>query len=290
MIQALLCLFLSMLSIQWGASLAKMLFPEVGPGGLGALRLLFSALILFVWARGWKHFGFYRKNWKGLALFGGSLGFMNLTFYYALELIPQGLAVALEFTGPLVVAVLSSRKLVDYIWVFLAAIGIILCLPFEGLETSVHLGGVLLALTAGLFWGLYIVFGKRISTQASSLVLLSGSMFWAALVVVPWGFAVSEPLGWSQRIWFLGIVIAFFSSAFPYTLEMVALKNLSAKTFGILMSFEPVMASLMGFVLLDEKLTLVQQIAIACVVVATWGATTTQRRTNRDNPVLQNQQ
>lgn len=117
MIQALCFLFLAMLSIQWGASLAKLLFPAIGPGGLGALRLLFSALILFVAARGWRHGSFYKTHWKGLALFGGSLGFMNLTFYYALQLIPQGLAVALEFTGPLAVAVFASRRALDYIWV-----------------------------------------------------------------------------------------------------------------------------------------------------------------------------
>lgn len=267
-----------MLSIQWGASFAKMLFPQIGPGGLGALRLFFSSIILFLAAQGWKQFGFYKKHWKGLALFGCSLGLMNLTFYYALELIPQGLAVALEFTGPLMVAVFSSRRALDFLWVLLAATGIVLCLPFEGLNASVHLGGVLLALIAGAFWGLYIVFGKRISTHGSSLVLLSGSMFWAALMVVPLGFLVSDVSSWESNIWIQGIVIAFFSSTLPYTLEMMALKNLASKTFGVLMSFEPVIASLMAFVMLGEKLTLLQQIAIACVVIATFGVTTTQQK------------
>ena len=277
MIQSITLLLVAMLSIQGGASFAKMLFPEIGPGGLTALRLFFSALMLFLAARGWRHLNFYKFHWKGLALYGASLGLMNLTFYYALKLIPLGLAVALEFTGPLMVAVLSSRRALDYIWVLLATIGIVLCLPFEGLHTRVHLGGVGLALIAGLFWALYIVFGKKISDKGSSLQLTSGAMIWGAIAVVPWGIAVSEVSSWSSKIWLQGILIAFFTSALPYTLEMMALKKIPTKTFGVLMSMEPVMASLVGFIVLSEKLTWIQQLAIACVVLATFGVSMTHK-------------
>lgn len=267
----------SMLSIQFGASVAKQLFPLAGVGGTTALRVSFSAILLFIVSRAWQaRFSF--KSLLPIAAYGMSLGLMNLLFYFSLERIPLGIAVALEFTGPLVVAVFSSRKAIDYIWVLLAALGIYLILPQADLEGALDPIGITYALAAGFFWALYILFGKSAGKLGGSLHVTSWGMVFAALVCLPAGLLVDGSEKVLNPQWIpMGILVAILSSALPYSLEMRALKNLPTKTFGILMSLEPAVATLMGFLFLKEYLTVQQGLAIACVILASLGSAVTAR-------------
>lgn len=267
----------SMLSIQFGASVAKQLFPLAGAAGTTALRVSFSAVILFLVSRAWQA-RFTFRNLLPIAAYGMSLGLMNLLFYFSLERIPLGIAVALEFTGPLAVAVLSSRRAVDYIWVLLAALGIYLILPHADLDSALDPVGIFYALAAGFFWALYIVFGKSAGKLGGSLHITSWGMAFAALVCLPAGLLVDGPAKVLDPQWIpMGILVAILSSALPYSLEMRALKNLPTKTFGILMSLEPAVATLMGFLFLKEYLTLQQGLAIVCVILASLGSAVTAR-------------
>lgn len=271
MLKSVLILLLAMASIQTGASLAKGLFPVLGAAGTSALRLLFATLILWIVFRPWRH-PFTRQQIGKLFLYGASLGFMNLLFYFALERIPLGIAVALEFTGPLVIAVLGSKRKTDYLWALLAAVGIFLLLPdvkTGGLDPV----GILFALGAGFFWGTYIFFGRRVSLELPGSVAASGGMAVAALVVVPWGFATGGSQFLDSSIIPLGLAVAFLSSALPYSLEMISLKNIPMRTFGVLMSLEPAIGALAGLFILREALTMPQWLAIACVVVSSLGST-----------------
>lgn len=271
----------SMLSIQFGASIAKQLFPLAGAGGTTALRVSFSAILLFTISRAWQA-RFSSRDLLSIAAYGMSLGLMNLLFYFSLERIPLGVAVALEFTGPLAVAVFSSRRAVDYTWVLLAALGIYLILPQADLEGALDPIGIFYALAAGFFWGLYIIFGKSAGKLGSSLHITSWGMVFAALVCLPAGLLVDGSAKVLNPQWIpMGILIAILSSALPYSFEMRALQNLPTKTFGILMSLEPAVATLMGFVFLKEYLTLQQGVAIICVILASLGSAVTASSSNK---------
>ncbi|WP_415062437.1 EamA family transporter [Bdellovibrio sp.] len=267
---------MAMFSIQYGASVAKQLFPLAGAAGTTALRVSLSALILLVVAKVWKH----KISWRSvpmIAAYGASLGCMNLLFYFALEKIPLGIAVALEFTGPLAVALLSSKKIVDLIWALLAAMGIYLILPLTPNNSNLDVMGVIFALGAGLFWGLYIVFGKSAAKSGNSLQVTAWGMAFAAMVTVPFGVLLNGSQIADVSLLPMGILVAILSSALPYSLEMKALRNLPMKSFGILMSLEPVVATLMGFLFLQESLSFHQWIAIVCVMLASAGSTISHR-------------
>src|SRR5690606_9800556 len=180
----------------------------------------------------------------------------NYSFYFALERIPLGIAVALEFTGPLAVAVFSSKKKMDYLWVLLAAVGIVLLLPLKISSHSLDPLGMLFALVAGLCWALYIIFGKQAGNALSGGVASSMGMLIAALVVLPFGLFADGMRLFRPSALPLAFMVAFLGSAFPYTLEMFSLKKMPARTFGILMSLEPEVASFMGLIFLSENLTL----------------------------------
>lgn len=266
---AIACLLLAMVTIQSGASIAKQLFPHVGPEGTTAYRLGFSALILCLIFRPWRHLP---KNWRPVILYGLSLGIMNLTFYYAIERIPLGIGVALEFTGPLAVALFSSRRKRDYLWVALALAGILLLLPNMGEVDGLDPIGVLLALTAGACWAGYILFGKKSGGHGSGGATVAIGMSVGAFAVVPVG-VISQGaalLDWSLIP--LGIAIGLLSSALPYSLEMVALKKMPAQGFSIMMSMEPAIAALAGLVILGELLSGWQWLAIFMVIAASLGS------------------
>jgi len=271
MLKSILILLFAMASIQFGASQAKILFPVLGAAGTTLMRLVFASLIMAIVFRPWKI-----KFSKNLIFYGLSLGLMNLSFYYALERIPLGIAVALEFTGPLAVAIFSSRKTVDYLWAILAGIGIVLLLPFEATEKSLDLLGIFFALFAGLCWALYIVFGKRAGNDLKGGEASTMGMLVAAAVVIPFGLVIDGPKLFNPSVLPLILVVAFFGSALPYTLEMFALKKMPQRTFGVLMSLEPAMASLMGFIFLTEALTMTQWSAILCVIISSLGSTLSQ--------------
>lgn len=273
MLKSVLILILAMISIQFAASQAKQLFPVLGVAGTSALRLLFASIILMIVFKPWRT----RFN-QSVLIYGGSLGLMNLSFYFALQRIPLGICVALEFMGPLGVAIFSSRKKVDLLWALLAGTGIILLLPGETAVTRLDPIGMILALLAGLFWGLYIVFGKKAGNAISGGVAASAGMLVAAIIVLPVGLGMDGGKMLTLSALPLALMVAVFGSALPYSLEMVALKNMPSQTFGVLMSLEPAVAALMGLIFLGETLTLLQWAAVSCVIISSLGSTLTQAR------------
>lgn len=271
-----LLLLLSMLSIQSGASLAKSLFPVIGAPAVTALRLLLGTLILFFIFKPWR-LKFTRKSIMPLFLYGLSLGAMNYLFYLALETIPLGIAVALEFTGPLAVAMFSSRRAIDFLWIILVIAGLGLLLPIGDNIHGLDPLGILYALGAGVGWALYIVFGQRAGKGYGAATVSIGSLV-AAFIFVPIGMLQSSPdIMFSWSILPIALAIAILSTAFPYTLEMIALTRLPAKTFGTLMSLEPCMGAFIGIIFLHEHLTLIQWIALAFIVLASIGSTATMK-------------
>jgi inner membrane transporter RhtA len=264
----ILALLGSMVSIQVGAALAQHLFPVVGAPGTTALRVGLAALILLAIRRPSLK-GLTGANWRALLLYGASLGLMNLCFYLALRTIPLGVAVAVEFVGPLVVAAASHRSRLDILWLVLAAAGLALLAPWGG--QALDPSGLLLALGAGVFWGLYILFGQAAGQIGEGAASALG-MGVAALVVIPFGALSAGARLFDPALLPLGLTVAVLSSALPYSLEMFALTRLPRTTFGTLMSVEPAIGALSGFLLLGQQLSLRQGGAIAAVMLASAGA------------------
>ena len=267
---AVFCILLAMVTIQSGASLAKQLFPIVGPEGTTALRLGFSATILCLIFKPWKHLPAAGQRFP-ILIYGLSLGGMNILFYYAIERIPLGIGVALEFTGPLAVALFSSRRKRDLFWVGCAIAGILLLLPDMKGQESLDPVGVILALAAGACWAGYILFGKKTGNQGSGGATVAMGMTISAIVLVPYG-GILQASSFSWDIIPLGIAIAVLSSALPYTLEMITLRNMSPQGFSIVMSLEPAIAALAGLVILGELLSIWQWLAILLVIIASVGS------------------
>ena len=260
-----------------GTSWAKQaLFPVVGAQGTTAVRVGLSALLMLMLWRPWR-WRLSRADAQAVVLYGAALGAMNLMFYLSLQTLPFGLAVAIEFAGPLAVAIWSSRRAVDFIWVALAIAGLALLLPLGLSGSTLDPLGVLYAVGAAVFWALYIVFGKRAghlhAGQSVSLGLLV-----AALVVVPVGVAHAGAALLSPSVLLVGVAVAAISSALPISLEMMALKRLPKEAFGIMISMEPAVAALLALALLGERLDTVQWLAIGCIVAASMGSAATARR------------
>lgn len=268
-------LLVAMISIQSGASLAKSLFPLVGAEGTTALRLVLGASILSLVMQPWRS----RLNlaaYRSLLAYGLALGGMNLLFYMSLQSIPLGIAVALEFTGPLGLALLSSRRLLDFVWVALAVFGLWLLLPSGLAQTQLDPLGMTLALAAGLCWALYIVFGQKAGAAHGRQTVALGTWV-AALLVLPIGLWQAGGSLFSVDLLPIALGVAVLSSALPYSLEMVALTRLPARTFSILMSLEPAIAALSGLLFLSEKLSWNQWLAIGAIILASAGAAATIR-------------
>ena len=272
---AVLAASVAMVSFQLGAAFAKQLIPVLGAPGTTALRLGLSALLLVVVQRPWRSVP-SRSAWKWILAYGASLGAMNAVFYVALGRIPLGIAVAIEFVGPLGVAVWASRRRIDYLWVALAALGLALLLPMQPGAAALDPLGVACALLAGVGWALYIIFGQKAGRAHGATAATWGLMV-AALFTVPLGVVDAGVRLIDPDILPFGVGVAIFSSALPYTLEMIALRRLSTKVFGTLMSFEPAIAAVAGVVLLHERLTVMQWSAIAAIVVASIGAVKGER-------------
>jgi inner membrane transporter RhtA len=265
-----------MVSIQTGASLAKLLFPLVGPQGSAALRLFFAASILLLVWRPWSRPP-ARSEWGAVWLYGLSLGGMNLLFYMSLAHIPLGIAVAFEFCGPLAVALFASRRAMDFLWVACAVGGLVLLLPLGGTSAALDPLGIAFALAAGACWALYIIFGRRVGATVHGGTATALGMSVAALVVLPFGVIHAGLRLLSWDVLPTGIAVAILSSAVPYSLEMVALKRLPAHTFGILMSMEPAVAALSGLIFLSEKLSVFQWVALGLIILASAGSTTSAK-------------
>ena len=266
---------LSIISVQCGAAIAKTLFPAIGAAGTASIRIGISAIILLL---------AYRPNlkqittsqWKIVVPYGLALGAMNLIFYMAIERIPIGLAVTLEFIGPLLVAIIGSKRLIDYCWVLLAAMGIVLIAPWS--NDRIDFLGVVFALLAGALWAAYIVLGGKISKIMNGGQAVSTGMLFAAILILPFGLFENGLTNLTPKFLGMGVALALLSSAIPFTLEMKALGQLPPRTFSILMSLEPAAASICAFIFLQENLSFYEILAVVCVVVASAGSTLTAKR------------
>jgi len=265
-----------MVSLAVGTSFAKSLFPLVGAEGTAALRVGLSALVLVAIWRPWR-FRLTRSDAGRVLLYGLVLGLMNLSFYMALRTIPLGIAIAIEFAGPLTLALIHSRKLVHFALVGLAVAGLALLLPIwsgvEGLDPV----GVAFAAFAGLCWALYIIFGTRLSHMHAGQSVALG-MSTAALVILPFGVSTAGVALLAPSVLLLGLGVALVSSALPYSLEMIALRHIPKRTFGVLLSVEPAIGALAGMALLHEQLSPLQWLAIGCIIAASIGAVLTAPR------------
>lgn len=266
-----------MLSIQFGAGIAKNLFLVAGVQATTTMRIGFAALMMLLIFRPSLK-ALTKSDFKWLGLYGASLGFMNILFYMAIQRIPLGIAVAIEFTGPLLVTVFSSRKKLDALWIVLAVVGLSLLLPLSNQTASnLDLVGVLMALAAGGFWAMYIIFGHHIGSKFPFTLSSSVGMTVAAFTSVPFGVVELSHSYTQSGVLLKGLAIATLSSAIPYTLEMFALSKLPKKLFGILMSLEPVIAAMAGFIMLGEVLSTQQWISIAMIISASAGSVISNR-------------
>lgn len=262
----------SLVSLSVGTSFAKHLFPAVGAEGTTAYRIFFATLILMALWRPWRR-RWSREDIGPLALYGLTLGAMNLLFYTSLKTIPFGLAIAIEFTGPLALALWTSRRASDLLWVALAVLGLALILPWRGLDAPGALDpvGMGFALAAGVCWALYIVFGQRVARRYGAMATPMG-MLAAAVLVLPIGVAQAGAALLEGRWLLAGLAVAVLSSAIPYTLEMYSLRHLPKRTFSILLSLEPAVGAVAGWIVLAERLSASQWLAMGFIMAASMGA------------------
>lgn len=280
-VQALVLLIIAMISVQSSGSLAKILFHDFPILTVAAMRLLLGALILALIFKIWQ-INFRQVKWQAIISYGFALAGMNALFYLSIDRLPLGIAVSFEFVGPLSVALYYARQKFDFVWVGLAILGLILLFPFDQVSEGLDLIGIGFALGAGACWAIYIVSGQKPSGISGNHTVCLG-MFIGMLCLMPvalfsgFSIAVFEP---SNFIYF--IVLAVLASALPFTLEMIALRHLTALSFGTLMSVEPAIAALSGFIFLGEQLLWNQWLALATIICASIGCTyTTQQAKNK---------
>ena len=278
----LLAVLGSVVALGIGTSLGKQLFPQVGALGTTALRVGFSALLLLLIWRPWR-WTTSRADLKSLVRYGMALGCMNLMFYQSIQTIPFGVAVAIEFSGPLAVAFFTSRQRIDYLWIAFAIAGLGLLLPLGHDVASLDPVGVMFGLGAAVFWAAYILFGKKVGhLHAGHSVALGLTM--AAITVVPFGVWHAGRALLDPGILLYGLGVAAVSSAVPISLEMVALKRLTPAAFGVMASMEPAVAALMGVLVLDEHLSGLQWLAIVLVMCAAAGSAATAKPDAHSGP------
>jgi inner membrane transporter RhtA len=268
-----LLLVVAMASIQTGAAVAKQLFPVVGSTGAAALRLLFAAILLCAVLRPWR-LRLSADVRRSIIIYGIAVAGLNGLFYASLRTVPLGIATALEFSGPLFVAIVSSRRAVDFLWIGLAVGGLLLLLPLTEASAGIDPAGAALALGAGGCWALYIVFGQRAGAEHGVQMTAIGVAV-AAACILPFGLAEAGTALFTPRLFPFAVAVAVLSTALPHSLEMVVLNRLPRKTFGTLMSLEPAIGALSGLVLLQEHLPAIQWLAIAMIIGASIGSTGT---------------
>lgn len=272
----------AVVSVQFGGALAATLVPRIGAAGSVTLRLAFGTLVLLAVARP-RFRGHSAADWRTVVLFGLALGGMNLSFYASLAHLPIGVAVTIEFLGPLTLAAFQSRRGRDWIAVSAAAGGV--ALVSGALETSwaeLDRVGILLAATAGALWAAYIVLSQRTGREFEKLEGLALAMVVATLAVAPLG--LTSVSAWTPGIVGIGFAIAILSSVLPYSLELMALRHLRQQVFGILLSLEPAVAALAGFLVLRQVLDPAQLVGMVCVVAASVIVLGARRRAPAPDP------
>ncbi|MCV2443122.1 EamA family transporter [Acinetobacter bereziniae] len=272
---AVLFMVLSMVAYQISASFAKQLFEVLDPITVVTLRLCFASILIILMFHSWKiikRLPYLR--WKELLYYSGSVCLMNVLFYASLGKLPQGIAVGLEFLGPLTLALLSIKQKSDYIWVFLAIIGIALMVPWH--DANAHnfsYLGAAFALGAGICWASYIYFGQKVVRQNIGMHALSIAIVLSALVMLPISAVHDSQALLQTQYWGKALLIALLATAIPYALDLLALKQLSKMSYGTLSSLSPALAAIAGMVLLNEHITTWQIIALICIMTASVGVT-----------------
>jgi inner membrane transporter RhtA len=276
-------LLAAMASVQLGAAFAALVFAKVGPAGVTLLRVLLTAIVLLAITRP-RLRGRSRRDLGLVAVYGITVATMNWCFYEALQRVPQGVAVTIEFLGPLGVAVAGSRRLRDVGWAALAAAGVAL-LALRGDEAGVQTAGILFALGAAGCWALYILLAKRVTHAVPAMEALGLGCAVGTLVVLPAGVIEGGATLLDPAVLGACLGVAMLSSLVPYTLELIALRRLSTAVFGLLMSLEPAIGALAGVIVLGQHLTGVMLVAMAMVISASIATSLTSRRVSGERPL-----
>lgn len=272
---AVLYMVLSMVAYQISASFAKQLFEVLDPLTVVTLRLVFASLLVILMFRSWT---IIKKlpdlKWKYLLLYSGSVCLMNVLFYASLGRLPQGIAVGLEFIGPLMLAFFSIQHRGDYLWVILAILGVGLMVPWQDANASnfSYLGAAM-ALGAGLFWASYIYYAQKVARQNIGMHALSIAILLSALALLPVSAVYNPSALLKFEYWPQALMIALLATAIPYALDLKALKTLSKLSYGTLSSLSPALAALAGWLLLNEQISLLQTLALICIMFASVGVT-----------------
>lgn len=274
-LRAVFYMVLSMVAYQISASFAKQLFEVLEPLTVVTLRLCFASILIVLMFRSWKIIKRlpYLK-WKDLLFYSGSVCLMNVLFYASLGKLPQGIAVGLEFLGPLTLALLSIQRKSDYLWVCLAILGVALMVPWQDTNSDQfsYLGATF-AIGAGICWAIYIFYGQKVVRQNIGMHALSIAIVLSALVMLPVS-AIHNPSALLEtQYWGTAFIIALLATAIPYTLDLMALKHLSKLSYGTLSSLSPALAAIAGLVLLNEHISIWQSIALVCIMLASIGIT-----------------
>ena len=280
---AVVFMVLSMISYQISASFAKQLFLVLDPLSVTILRLCFASIIICLMFRSWhilKRLSFLK--WRDLLCYSAALCLMNVLFYMSLGKLPQGIAVGLEFIGPLGLALLSIKNRSDYIWVFLAILGIALMVPWgQAHDGNFSIFGAACALAAGLCWAFYIYFGQKVVHQNIGMHALTIAITLSAITLLPIGLYNNAPALLDTQYWPKALLIAILATAIPYALDLKALKILSKLSYGTLSSLSPALAAITGMVLLGESIGPWQWLALVCIMLASVGVTL---RSSRNTP------
>ncbi|EQM73368.1 hypothetical protein L687_06350 [Microbacterium maritypicum MF109] len=272
----------SCLSLPFGAAVAAQLFPVLGPWGVTSLRVAIAAILLVVIVRP-RPRKWTRPQWLAAVLFGVSLAAMNGFFYAAIDRIPLGPAVAIEFLGPLVLAAVLTRKLADFAWVGVALLGMVV-LGIDGMigaEPLDPLGVVFILIAAG-FWVMYIRMSARVGALIPGSSGLAMGLVVAAVLLIPVGIPAASTVAMDPQLLLLAAITAVLSSVIPYSFELAALRRLPQRVFGVLLSLEPAFATLAGWLILGQDATPLRMLAVGLVIAASVGTTLGVRRDRRD--------
>lgn len=272
---AIIAMLLSMSCYQMSASFAKQLIATLDPLTVTILRLCFASILVIFMFRSWRIVSRlpYLK-WRDLLGYSAALGLMNCLFYFSLGKLPQGIAVGLEFIGPLGLAFLSIQRRRDYVWVSFAILGIMLMVPWQqAMQHNFSFVGAACALGAGLCWAFYIYFGHKVARHHIGMHALTIAITLSALTLLPIGLLHAPEHILNTEHWTKALMIALLATAIPYTLDLFALKHLTKLSYGTLSSLSPALAALAGLVLLQEQITALQWLALGFITLASIGVT-----------------